>query len=104
MSQEELLPGHPQAPREQFQTIYDCVLGADGAPGQNKPMSGHRPFSEHKEVLSRSVAPKGYRMTLVMDANFQDHLLSLPLLVPAIMMSALCSDLFVCYIHALPLM
>lgn len=100
MSQ-ELLPGHPQAPREQFQPTRDCVLGADGVLGQNKPLSGHRPFLGHNEVPSRSVAPKGSRMTWVMDINFQGHLLSLPLLVPVIM-SALCSALLVCYIHALP--
>lgn len=61
IGQKELTPCHPQALGKQFQPNHDYILGADGVPGQKKPMSAHGPFSEHEDIPSRSMAPKESR-------------------------------------------
>lgn len=90
ISQKELTPGHPQAPEKQFQPIHDCILGADGVQGQNKPMFAYMPFSEHKEVPSG--APEESRDDVSLGHKLPSPPIS-SLLVPAITMPALCLDL-----------
>lgn len=50
--------------RSQRNSLFTAVFW-----GPKKPMSAHIPFSEHKEVPSRLVAPKEFRDDMVWDTN-----------------------------------